>query len=115
MILKHTNTDVYIICAKPQKKYQKNRKQTKELCSYDILQARLCLCQVFSGSKQYEKVRHTNRISQYDLSTPRLSLLPHCPPPNLHSLLALLALGGTQEPLGPPGRVTAARASAHMF
>lgn len=27
MILKHTNTDVYITCAKPQKKYQKNRKE----------------------------------------------------------------------------------------
>lgn len=48
---------------------------TKKLRSYDIL------CQVFSGSKQHEKVRHTNRISQYDLSTPRLSLLPDCPPP----------------------------------
>lgn len=60
---------------------------TKKLRSYDILQARLCLCQVSSGSKQYEKVRHTNRISQYDLSTPRLSLLPRCPPPtHTHSI-----------------------------
>lgn len=53
--------------------------RTTQCCVHMILQARLCLCQVFSGSEQHEKVRHSNRISQYDLFTPRLSLL-HCPP-----------------------------------
>ncbi|KAG7225086.1 hypothetical protein INR49_014542 [Caranx melampygus] len=39
------------------------------------MQARPCLCQAFSGSELYEKVRHSDRISQNDLFTPRLSLL----------------------------------------
>lgn len=99
--------------------------RTTQCCVHMILQAGLCLCQVFSGSEQYEKVRHSDRISQNDLFTPRLSLLdcppltlvnsPPPPPPHTHSLLAPLALGGTQEPLGPAGRVTSAGARAHMF
>lgn len=61
-----------------------------------------------------ERVRHSNRISRGDLFTPHLSLLPcHAAPLPVSLPLAPLALGGTQEPLGPPGKVTAA--SAHMF
>lgn len=63
-----------------------------QCCVHMILQSGLSPCQVFSGSEQNEKVRHSNRISQCDLFTPRFPL--H------HSILATLALGGTQESLG---------------
>lgn len=68
---------------------------------HTILRSWLCLCQLFSGSKRYEKVGHSNRISQCDLSTPRLAILTGCL--HLYSLLALVALGGTQEPFGTRG------------
>lgn len=76
----------------------------------------LRLRQDLSGSNQYEKGRDTLIGSAGVTFSPLTSPLSPVTPPSSRSPpppLALLALGGTQEPLRPPGKVTAA--SAHMF
>ncbi len=114
MRLKYTNSLVYSICTKAtEEDSEKKRKRslfamtrTTQCCVHMILQVWLCLCQVFPGSEQYEKVRHSNRISLYDLFTPRLSLsstaLPSPPfPPGT------VGAGWHPRATRPAGRVTA--------
>lgn len=124
MILKHKHPCVQYMCKSKRRNFRGEKKslfaltRTTQCCVHMILQAWLCLCQVFSGSEQYEKVRHSNRISQYDLFTPRLSLL-HCPPltPVIPPPFPPGTVGAGWHPRAtrPEGRVTAAGASAHMF
>lgn len=79
--------------------FSANNECTQELFfspKHPSFRATFCLHQLFSISQLHEKLRHSNRFSEHDLYTP-------CPPPSAFLLLALVALGGTQEPLGPQG------------
>ena len=122
MILKPTNIRVYTKSSRRGKRKSLFAlTRTIQCCAHVIPRARLCLCQVFSGSERFEKVRHSNRISHHDLFTPRLSLIhgppltpvippypsPPPPSPSWHRWRWV----APKSRSAPPGKVTAARAS----
>lgn len=72
-----------------------NNEHTQELFFPNVLPSvQLSIC--ITSSPSLSSMRHSNRISECDLST-------SCPPPSAFLPLAPVALGGTREPLGPRG------------